>query len=58
MTEVVDGLHHVRRETTTLGFVLRVGRVYVALCGPVYNTAIEVGQTLDFDEAVGFVERG
>ena len=41
----------------TLGFVHRVGNVYVALDGDNYARACEVGQSLSWDEAVLMVCR-
>jgi len=52
VTPAVEGLHRVTCDNVTLGYVLRVGKVYVALQGRVYNTAVEVGQSLEFDAAV------
>jgi hypothetical protein len=53
--EAMEGLHRVSWGHETIGYVLHVGRVYVALHGRVYNTAVEVGQTLDFESAVRHV---
>jgi len=41
----------------TMGFVERVGNVYVALEGPDLARACEVGQSLSWDEAVAMVRR-
>jgi hypothetical protein len=35
-----------------LGFLELTGGIWVALCGPVYSWATEVGQNLDPDQAV------
>ena len=39
------------------GFVEKVGNVYVALRGARYDRSIEVGQTLDFDQAALLLAR-
>jgi len=39
----------------TVGFVHKVGPVYVALQGSEINHAVEVGQTLSWDRAVEIV---
>ena len=41
--------------TETLGFVHRVGRVFVAMRGADYHHAVEVGQTLSRDRAIEIV---
>jgi hypothetical protein len=40
-----------------LGFVQRVGNVFVALSGRTYSLAVEVGQSLIFDRSVAMVRR-
>ncbi|MGV8884731.1 MAG: hypothetical protein ACOH1T_03965 [Microbacteriaceae bacterium] len=52
---VGDGLHSVLSDNDTLGFVHKVGNVYVALCGSEVNHAVEVGQSLSFDRAIELV---
>jgi hypothetical protein len=39
----------------TLGFVHKVGSVYVALSGDVLSHAVEIGQSLEWDKAVRMV---
>jgi len=39
----------------TMGFVERVGNVFVALSGPDLARAVEVGQSLSWDTAVAMV---
>lgn len=58
VTEAVEGIYRVERDGRTVGYVHRVGGVYVALNGPVYNTAIEVAQTHDLESAADRVARG
>lgn len=55
LTEPVAGIHRVELGTTTLGYVLEAGAVFVTLRGPVYNTSCEVGQSLDLDTAVALL---
>lgn len=52
---VSDDTYSVLSETDTLGFVHKVGNVFVALSGGYFNHAIEIGQTLSFDQAVEIV---
>ena len=54
---VGDNLYCVLSETDTLGFVQRVGNVFVALSGDNLGHAVEVGQTLSWDLAVEMVLR-
>jgi len=57
VTEAIDGVWRVTRETLVLGYVLEAGEVYVTLEGSVFNTALEVAQSLDFERAVHALER-
>jgi hypothetical protein len=50
-----DDLFALLTPTETLGFVHRVGTVYVALRGSDYHRAVEVGQSLSWDRAVQVV---
>jgi hypothetical protein len=52
VTEAVPGVHRVELDGGTVGYVQKEGRVYVALCGSVYNTSCEVGQSLRLEAAV------
>jgi hypothetical protein len=52
VTQAVPGVHRVELDGTTVGYVQKEGRVFVALCGSVYNTSCEVAQSLRFDAAV------
>jgi hypothetical protein len=47
----IDGVHRVLAGGETVGYVLEAGPVYVTLQGTVYNTSVEVGQSLDLDTA-------
>jgi hypothetical protein len=54
---VGDDLYCVLSERDTLGFVHRVGTVFVALSGDNLGHAVEVGQSLWWDRAVEMVLR-
>ena len=54
---VRDDIFAVLAPRETMGFVERVGTVYVALHGPDLARAVEVGQTLAWDVAVDMVVR-
>lgn len=53
----VDGVFRVVIDGMPAGYVVEVGRVFVTLRGPVYNTSIEIGQSLDFEAAVRVLTR-
>lgn len=52
-----DDLFCLLTATDTLGFVQKVGNVFVALSGDNLGHAVEVGQTLSWDQAVEMVRR-
>ena len=52
VTEAVPGIHRVTKSSTVLGYVLETGGRYVSLYGSVYNTSVEIAQSLDRDTAV------
>ncbi|MEO6533884.1 MAG: hypothetical protein ABIO06_09975 [Pseudolysinimonas sp.] len=52
VTEVIAGIHCVALGTTTVGYVQYTGDRFVSLLGCVYNTSVEVAQTLSLDAAV------
>lgn len=54
---VHEDLYAVLAERETMGFVERVGTVFVALYGPDLARAVEVGQSLSWDQCVGMVRR-
>jgi hypothetical protein len=58
ITLVGDDLYGVLSDTNTLGFIYKVDKVFVALAGPDFGRAVEVGQTLEWDRAVAFVVHG
>ncbi len=53
----IDGVFRVVIDGMPAGYVVEVGRVFVTLSGPVYNTSVEVGQSLDFEAAVRLLAR-
>jgi hypothetical protein len=55
---VGDDMYSVMTETDTLGFVYKVGNVFVALSGRDFAHAVEVGQTLEWDRAIQLVRLG
>lgn len=52
---VKDDVYAILGSTETMGFVERVGNVFVALSGSDLNHAVEVGQSLSWDQAVHIV---
>ena len=52
---VTDDVYSVMTDTDTLGFVHKVGNVFVALSGDVLSHAVEIGQSLSWDQAVRMV---
>jgi hypothetical protein len=55
---VTDDVYSVMTDRETLGYVHRVGTVYVALSGDVLSHAVEVGQSLSWEQAVRMVRFG
>jgi hypothetical protein len=52
VTEVIAGIHRVALGTATVGYIQFTGDRFVSLLGCVYNTSVEVAQTLTLDTAV------
>jgi hypothetical protein len=50
-----DDMYGVLSATSTLGFVYKVGNVFVALRGADFGRAVEVGQTLSWEQAIEIV---
>jgi len=50
--EVIAGIHRVALGEATVGYVQYTGDRFVSLLGTVYNTSVEVAQTLSLDAAV------
>jgi hypothetical protein len=54
----VDTTIEVKQGFETIGFVERVGPVFVSLLGSRYDRAVEIAQKLDFDDAYAAVLAG
>ena len=52
VTRAIDGVYRVGAGPRTVGYILEAGAVFVTLSGSVYNTSVEVGQSLDLESAV------
>ena len=52
VTEAIAGIYRVEFRSLTIGYVQETGQRFVALLGAVYNTSVEVAQTLTLDSAV------
>lgn len=52
VTQAIEGVYRVEAGPRTVGYILEAGAVYVTLSGPVYNTSVEIGQSLDLESAV------
>lgn len=52
VVEVIAGIHRIALGETTVGYVQYTGDRFVSLLGAVYNTSVEVAQTLSLDAAV------
>ena len=52
VTRAIEGVYRVEAGRRTVGYVLEAGAVFVTLGGSVYNTSVEVGQSLDLESAV------
>ena len=52
-----EDIYVILASSRTMGFVERVGNVFVALSGPDLARAVEVGQSLMWDNAVEMVRR-
>ena len=49
---ISDDLYCVMTASDTLGYIHKVGNVYVALAGADLNHAVEVGQSLSLDRSI------
>lgn len=52
---VTDDVYRVMSDRQTLGYIHRVGLVYVALRGEALGHAVEVGQSMTWDQAIEMV---
>lgn len=57
VTPAIEGVFRVMIDGHVVGYVVEVGRIFVTLRGPVYNTSVEVGQSLTFEPAVRLLAR-
>jgi hypothetical protein len=55
---VTEDVYSVMTDRNTLGYVHRVGNVYVALSGDMLSHAVEIGQSLSWEQAVHMVRFG
>lgn len=55
VAKISDDLFSLLGPSETVGFVHKVGPVYVALLGAEINHAVEVGQSLSWDRAIEIV---
>ncbi|NEM91643.1 hypothetical protein [Galbitalea soli] len=55
---VSDDVYSVMTDRETLGYVHRVGNVYVALRGDSLKHCVEVGQSLSWEHALSLVRFG
>ena len=52
VTEAIAGIFRVEHLGRTIGYIQEAGQRHVALLGDVYNTSVEVAQTLTLESAV------
>lgn len=52
-----EDIYAVLATTNTMGFIEKVGNVFVAMSGSDLGRAVEVGQSLSWDESVAMVRR-
>ena len=52
VTVAIAGIWRVERDGATLGYIQETGQRFVSLLGRVYNTSVEVSQSLTLDNAV------
>jgi hypothetical protein len=52
VTQAIEGVYRVEAGRRTIGYILEAGAVFVTLSGSVYNTSVEIGQSLDLESAV------
>lgn len=52
IARLTDDIHSVAADRRVLGYIHRVGAVYVALSGDSLDRAVEVGQSLGFQQAL------
>jgi hypothetical protein len=52
VVEALPGVFRVMKADIVIGFVIEAGDRFVTLYGPVYNTSVEIAQSLDRETAV------
>ncbi|HEY4225069.1 MAG TPA: hypothetical protein VGM70_04600 [Pseudolysinimonas sp.] len=52
VVEAIAGIYRIETHGATVGYVQLTGERFVSLMGPVYNTSVEIAQTLTLDAAV------
>jgi hypothetical protein len=52
---VAENLHSVAADHEIIGFIRTIGTIYVALSGGAAGHAVEVGQTMNWNQAVDLV---
>lgn len=52
VVEALPGVWRVAKADHVIGYVIEAGDRFVSLFGAVYNTSVEIAQTLDRDTAV------
>ncbi len=52
VTVAIAGIYRVERDGATIGYIQETGQRFVSLLGRVYNTSVEVSQSLTRDDAV------
>lgn len=57
VVEAIAGIHRVERKHGVVGFVQESGQRFVSLSGAIFNTSVEVGQSLNLGSAVAKVLR-
>lgn len=54
---VADDLYCITTPDGSMGFIEKAGNVFVALSGTAYDQALEVGQSLSWDQAVFMLQQ-
>lgn len=57
VSPAIDGVFRVVVNGSPVGFIVEVGSIFVTLRGAVYNTSVEIGQSLGFEAAVRLLAR-
>ena len=57
VTPVFEGVYRIAFHGDTVGYVVQTGSVFVTLEGRVYNTSVEIEQSLDLEHAAAALVR-